>query len=170
MAKARSTFTHLCDECRSSNTTDNGSGDIVCTDCGRVIGRVIDQGEEHRTFQDDPGPQKKRAEELPTADKRLLEAFKRLRFMAERIDSPHAIRGRAEEIYKQLYETKQLNGRNREGVLAASLFIACRQQQMPRTFKDIGCTVDHNKCPNKVRKSGRNFKGHFARFRLNLGG
>ena len=80
----------------------------------RVIGRVIDQGEEHRTFQDDPGPQKKRAEELPTADKHLLEAFKRLRFMAERIDIPHAIRGRAEEIYKQLYETKQLNGRKQE--------------------------------------------------------
>ena len=159
MAKARSTFTHLCGECRSSNTTDNGSGDIVCTDCGRVITRVIDQGEEQRTFADDPGPQKKRAEELPTADKRLLEAFKRLRFMAERIDIPHAIRGRAEEIYKQLYETKQLDGRIREGVLAASLFIACRQQQMPRTFKDIGCTVDRSKCPNKVRNSSRNFKG-----------
>ena len=117
-----------------------------------VIGRVIDQGEEWRTFADDEGPDKSRvgtarndllsegaamstsivhqkkdgpsggyatlksvgAAQQTTADKHLLEAFKRLRFMAERIDIPHAIRGRAEEIYKQLYETKQLNGRKQE--------------------------------------------------------
>ena len=153
MDKARSTFTHLCRECRSSNTMeDHHSGDIVCTDCGLVIGRVIDQGEEWRTFADDEGPDKSRvgtarndllseggamstsivhqkkdgpsggyatlrsvgAAQQTTADKHLLEAFKRLRFMAERIDIPHAIRGRAEEIYKQLYETKQLNGRKQE--------------------------------------------------------
>ena len=162
MDKARSTFTHLCRECRSSNTMeDHHSGDIVCTDCGLVIGRVIDQGEEWRTFADDEGPDKSRvgtarndllsegaamstsivhqkkdgpsggyatlksvgAAQQTTADKHLLEAFKRLRFMAERIDIPHAIRGRAEEIYKQLYETKQLNGRKQEVPHAAPLFL-----------------------------------------------
>ena len=69
-----------------------------------------------------------------------------LRRMADRIKIPPIVCERAEELYKQLYETKNLRGRKTEGVLAAVLFIACKQEGEPRTFKDIGVTME---CPQK---------------------
>ena len=57
----RGSIEHKCRECKSANTMeDHHSGDIVCMDCGLVIGKVIDQGEEWRSFADDDGPDKSR--------------------------------------------------------------------------------------------------------------
>ena len=66
--------------------------------------------------------------------------------MADRIKIPRIICERAEETYKKLYLTKKLKGRKTEGVLAAAMFIACKQAGEPRTFKEIGATME---CPNK---------------------
>lgn len=181
--RGRESFTHVCTECKSNNTMeDHHSGDIVCKDCGLVIGRVIDQGEEWRSFADDDGPDKSRVGQArndllsegamstsiarqqkdgpsggystlsnlqgvqDSKDRHLLEQFKKLRRMADRIKIPRIVCERAEELYKKLYETKQLRGRKTEGVLAAAMFIACKQEGEPRTFKDIGVTME---CPNK---------------------
>jgi transcription initiation factor TFIIB len=178
----RGSFQHKCRECKSTNTMeDHHSGDIVCTDCGLVIGKVIDQGEEWRSFADDDGPDKSRVASrndllseaamstsiarqqkdgpgggystmsnlqgvASAQDRHLMEQFRRLRRMGDRIKIPRLICERAEEIYKKLYLTKKLSGRKIEGVLAASMFIACRQLGEPRTFKEIGATME---CPNK---------------------
>ena len=66
--------------------------------------------------------------------------------MADRIKIPRSICDRAQEIYKKLYMSKKLSGCTIEGQLAASMFLACRQLEEPRTFKEIGATTQ---CPNK---------------------
>ena len=51
-----------CHECGSTNTYEDGhTGDEVCKSCGLVIGKVIDQGEEWRSFGgDEPGEDRSR--------------------------------------------------------------------------------------------------------------
>jgi transcription initiation factor TFIIB len=178
----RGSFEHKCRECKSANTMeDHHSGDIVCRDCGLVIGKVIDQGEEWRSFADDDGPDKSRVASrndllsesamstsiarqqkdgpgggystmsslqgvASAQDRHLLDQFRKLQRMADQIKIPRLIRERAEEIYKKIYLSKKLRGRKIEGQLAAAMFIACRQLGEPRTFKEIGTTMQ---CQNK---------------------
>ncbi|XP_020537406.1 transcription initiation factor IIB-2 isoform X2 [Jatropha curcas] len=47
---------------------------------------------------------------------------------------------RANEIYKKVEDQKPLKGRNQDAILAACLYIACRQENKPRTVKEI-CSV-----------------------------
>ena len=178
----RSSHTKVCDECGSTNIMEDGhSGDSVCTDCGLVKGRIIDQGAEWRSFAEDDGPDKSRvgaqahhllssgssmsttiargrddgkeantigrlADNLNSSDRHLLEAFRQLRSMGERINIPALIRSRAEEHYRDIYVSRQLRGRKKEGILAAALYIACKQEGVPRTFKEIGSMTSQ---PNK---------------------
>eukprot|EP01052_Picozoa_sp_SAG31_P028375 SAG31_NODE_2733_length_5173_cov_2.072724_2_plen_364_part_00 len=72
-----------------------------------------------------------------TEDRHLMAAFKKLRFMADRIALTRTVRDAAEEIYAKIYETKALRGRAQEGTLAATLFLACQQEGFPRSFKEI---------------------------------
>ncbi|KAG6526308.1 hypothetical protein ZIOFF_016291 [Zingiber officinale] len=44
---------------------------------------------------------------------------------------------RANEIYKKVEDLKSVKGRNQDAILAACLYIACRQEDKPRTVKDI---------------------------------
>jgi hypothetical protein len=42
---------------------------------------------------------------------------------------------RANEIYKRVEDQKSSRGRNQDALLAACLYIACRQEDKPRTVK-----------------------------------
>jgi transcription initiation factor TFIIB len=42
---------------------------------------------------------------------------------------------RANEIYKKVEDLKSIRGRNQDAILAACLYIACRQEDRPRTVK-----------------------------------
>jgi hypothetical protein len=48
------------------------------------------------------------------------------------------VKDRANEIYKKVEDLKSIRGRSQDAILAACLYIACRQEDKPRTFK--GCT------------------------------
>ncbi|CAI5473085.1 unnamed protein product [Closterium sp. Yama58-4] len=48
------------------------------------------------------------------------------------------IRDRANEIFKKVHDLKSIRGRSNEATYAACLYIACRQEDKPRTFKEIG--------------------------------
>ncbi|KAG5230082.1 transcription initiation factor IIB [Salix suchowensis] len=50
------------------------------------------------------------------------------------------IKDRANEIYKKVEDQKPLKGRNQDAILAACLYIACRQENKARTVKEI-CSV-----------------------------
>lgn len=42
---------------------------------------------------------------------------------------------RANELFKQVHEQKSLKGRSNDAIASACLYIACRQEGVPRTFK-----------------------------------
>ncbi|KAK4319023.1 hypothetical protein Pmani_010002 [Petrolisthes manimaculis] len=73
--------------------------------------------------------------------------------MAEKIHLPKTIVDRANAYYKQVHDGKYLKRRSYEAIASAALYIACRKEGVPRTFKEI-CTV------SKVNKKeiGRCFR------------
>ena len=58
----------------------------------------------------------------------------------------------------QVHEAKAIKGRGYSAIYAACLFVACKQQNMPRTFKEIGAAVpdankkDIGRCFNAIDK------------------
>merc|ERR1711868_50463 len=60
--------------------------------------------------------------------------------MADRINLPGNIVDKAKANFKEVYEGKTLKGRSNDAIAAACLYIACRQESVPRTFKEI-CAI-----------------------------
>lgn len=46
-----------------------------------------------------------------------------------------ALKDRTNNLFKQVYEQKSLKGRANDAIASACLYIACRQEGVPRTFK-----------------------------------
>ncbi len=46
-----------------------------------------------------------------------------------------AFQDRTNNLFKQVYEQKSLKGRANDAIASACLYIACRQEGVPRTFK-----------------------------------
>ncbi|XP_065876823.1 transcription initiation factor IIB-2-like [Euphorbia lathyris] len=74
------------------------------------------------------------------SDRGLIQAFKSIAAMADRLGLVTTIKDRANEIYKKVEDQKPLKGRNQDAILAACLYIACRQENKPRTVKEF-CSV-----------------------------
>lgn len=55
----------------------------------------------------------------------------------------YLLQDRASEIYKKVEDQKSSRGRNQDAILAACLYIACRQEDKPRTVK--GTALDFYK-------------------------
>ena len=55
--------------------------------------------------------------------------------MADRMNFPGSLVDRAKVNFKEAYESRQLKGRSNDAIAAACLYIACRQEGVPRTFK-----------------------------------
>ncbi|KOM40560.1 hypothetical protein LR48_Vigan04g075800 [Vigna angularis] len=73
-------------------------------------------------------------------DRGLIVAFKSIATMSDRLGLVATIKDRANEIYKRVEDQKSSRGRNQDALLAACLYIACRQEDKPRTVKEI-CSV-----------------------------
>ncbi|KAI3853568.1 hypothetical protein MKW98_025085 [Papaver atlanticum] len=72
----------------------------------------------------------------PDPDRGLIEAFKTIGVMAERLGLVTTIKDLANEIYKKMDDAKATRGRNKEALMAACLFTACNKLG-PRTMKEI---------------------------------
>ncbi|KAL8493960.1 hypothetical protein ACS0TY_024945 [Phlomoides rotata] len=73
-------------------------------------------------------------------DRAIVIAFKTISTMADRLSLVTTIKDRASEIYKRLEDQKCTRGRNLEALVAACIYIACRQESKPRTVKEI-CSI-----------------------------
>ncbi|GJP74143.1 hypothetical protein CLOP_g4770 [Closterium sp. NIES-67] len=71
-------------------------------------------------------------------DRDLINAFQAIGDMADRLGLVATIRDRANEIFKKVHDLKSIRGRSNDATYAACLYIACRQEDKPRTFKEIG--------------------------------
>ncbi|KAJ8430900.1 hypothetical protein Cgig2_003893 [Carnegiea gigantea] len=75
------------------------------------------------------------------SDSHLISAFKSMAAMADRLGLVPTIKDRANEIYKNVLEdSRSIRGRNHDALLAACLYVACNQEELPRTVKEI-CSV-----------------------------
>ncbi|KAJ4803877.1 Transcription initiation factor IIB [Rhynchospora pubera] len=73
------------------------------------------------------------------SDQALIRAFGKIGDMADRLGLVNTIKDRANELYKRLDE-KSAKSRNQDAIFAACIYIACRQENAPRTIKEI-CTA-----------------------------
>jgi len=173
----------ICPECRDPNpeiAEEFGSGDLVCRNCGLVLGdRIVDTRSEWRTFANDEGDDPSRVgaasdplmegrEQLDTvvsfrdggsgmardlqraasrapssrAERNLLTAFRDISSWCDQFSLPKTISDIAKQLYKRSDEEKLLLGKPLDAVIAACIFIACRQAHVPRTFREI-CNLTH---------------------------
>lgn len=70
-------------------------------------------------------------------ERSLLNAFRDISSMAEQISLPRSIVDIAKQLYKRVEEEKLLRGKSTDAIIAACIFIACRQAGVPRTFKEV---------------------------------
>uniref|UniRef100_T1J3B7 Transcription initiation factor IIB n=1 Tax=Strigamia maritima TaxID=126957 RepID=T1J3B7_STRMM len=81
---------------------------------------------------------------LGTNDRALLTAFGEIASMANRINLEKIIVDRANSLYKQVLNNTKImkaKGRN-DAVYSSCLYLACRQEEVPRSFKEI-CAVSN---------------------------
>ena len=68
----------------------------------------------------------------------LVDAFRGISDLADRLGLVATIRDQAKDTFKKLDDAKACpRGRNRDAVYAACLYIACRNLGMPRTYKEL---------------------------------
>lgn len=90
---------------------------------------------------------------ISSGDRGLLVAFRTISDMADKLNLPTSIVDRCNLLFKQVHEEKQVKGRSNDAVAAACLYIACRQEGVPRSFKEICAVSRHSK-----KEIGRCFK------------
>ncbi|XP_048491120.1 transcription initiation factor IIB-like [Beta vulgaris subsp. vulgaris] len=75
----------------------------------------------------------------------LLSAFQYISLMSDRLALVPTIKDRAKEIYKNLldHNQKSCRGKNLDAMVAACVFVACQQENLPRTLKEV-CSVVAN--------------------------
>jgi len=71
------------------------------------------------------------------AERNILTAFRDISAMCEQFSLPKTISDIAKQVYKRSDEEKLLRGKPMEAVVAACIFIACRQAHVPRSFREI---------------------------------
>ncbi|NIG59359.1 Transcription initiation factor IIB [Pontoporia blainvillei] len=79
---------------------------------------------------------------MSSSDRAMMNAFKEITTMADRINLPRNIVDRTNNLFKQVYEQKSLKGRANDAIASACVYIACRQEGVPRTFK-VQMVVTH---------------------------
>lgn len=85
-------------------------------------------------------------------DRSLIQAFKTIATMSDRLGLVATIKDRASEIYKKVEDLKSIRGRNQDAILAACLYIACRQEDRPRTVKEI-CSVANGATKKEIGRA-----------------
>jgi len=77
---------------------------------------------------------------MNNTDRQMTQAISVIREMSERIHLAKTIQDQAARLFKDVLDSKACRGKNNEAQAAACLYIACRKEGVPRTFKEI-CAV-----------------------------
>ncbi|XP_074577588.1 transcription initiation factor IIB-like [Curcuma longa] len=76
----------------------------------------------------------------------------RFNIIFSRLNLVATIKDRANEIFKKVEDLKSVRGRNQDAILAACLYIACRQEDKPRTVKEI-CSVANGATKKEIGRA-----------------
>ena len=71
------------------------------------------------------------------SEEALLDKFRIIQTMGERISLSKLVIDSAKQLYKKVEDDKLLKGKTTEAIVAACIYIACREQGVTRTFKEI---------------------------------
>jgi transcription initiation factor TFIIB len=74
---------------------------------------------------------------MPYREKSQYDEFQRIQIIAHNAGLPKLIIDDAVRYHKNISEAKTFRGLNRDGIIAASIYVACRVNLYPRTAKEI---------------------------------
>lgn len=74
---------------------------------------------------------------MPYKEKSQYDEFQLITIISQNAGIPKMIIDDATRFHKQISEAKTFRGLNREGIIAASIYISCRVNNFPRTAKEI---------------------------------
>lgn len=74
---------------------------------------------------------------MPYKEKSQYDVFQRITMIAQNNGISKKIIDEALRFHKKISEHKTFRGLNRDGIIAASIYVACRTQDCPRTAKEI---------------------------------
>ncbi len=97
-----------------------------------------------------------RAQGKSTSDKStkgLLKAYEEIGNLCDAQNLPKVVNETAKHIYKLLDDARALKGKSQDSLVASCIFIACRQNNVPRSFREI---TELTRVPKK--DIGRTFK------------
>ena len=81
-----------------------------------------------------------RAQNKTSSDKTnkgLLQAFKQIGAYCDSVSLPAIVSDGAKHIFKDAEESKLFKGKSQEALIAGCIFISCRRNSLPRTFREI---------------------------------
>lgn len=76
------------------------------------------------------------------SERNLLTAFRDISNWCDQFSLPKAISDIAKQLYRRVENEKVVRGKSTDAVVAACIFVACRQAHVPRTFREI-CQLTH---------------------------
>lgn len=98
-----------------------------------------------------------------SAERNLSIALQELNTMASKMGLPKDIRETAAVIYRRAVEKNLIRGRSIESIVSASIYVACRQVNLPRTLDEVAKCAEISK-----KKIGRSYRHLTKELKLNL--
>ena len=87
----------------------------------------------------------RRSQVHESADRNLRQAFNELRRFSDKLTVSEAVTEKAAYIYRKALERNLVRGRSITSIIAASLYAACRDGEIPRTLKDVAAVSNVKK-------------------------
>lgn len=87
----------------------------------------------------------RRSQVHESADRNFRQAFSELRRLSERLSISAAVTEKAAYFYRKAFERNLVRGRSINAIIAASLYAACRDADVPRTLKDVAAVSNVKK-------------------------
>ncbi|MFL6380212.1 MAG: transcription initiation factor IIB family protein, partial [Nitrososphaeraceae archaeon] len=86
-----------------------------------------------------------RAHIRTSSDISLIQAFNELDILKDKLALPDAVVEKSAYIYRKAKSNGLTRGRTISGLIAASVYAACREMSTPRTLKDIAAAANINR-------------------------
>lgn len=109
---------------------------------GSDLTTMIGRSSSDAAFNESGQPKYFNRKQMSSSDRALVNTFKEISNMSDKINLTKTIVDRANLLFKQVHDGRTLKGRSNEAIASACLYIACRQEGVPRTFKEI-CAVSN---------------------------
>ncbi|BFZ20126.1 hypothetical protein BsWGS_23165 [Bradybaena similaris] len=125
--------------CRDHETAvlvdDYKTGDVICPECALVVG-------DRFLCCDDMTDEPNDEDDYKYCNGRVRAAYLDLAEMAERLNAPQILLDISWRLYKDVHKLTPLRTYSRNTLMATCMYIACRQEGVPRTIKEICGVTD----------------------------